>query len=60
MSMKLYDVMDESDAPYLPGQRPIPRTEQDDIELLKIAEKYNLELKPDSELYRLKKELQKS
>lgn len=45
--------IDESDAPYKEGERPYPRTLQDDLLLLKIIEENNWELEPNSKLAKL-------
>ena len=57
MSKRLYAVFDESDSPFLPGERPYPRTEEDDIALVRLAESQGLEFKKESYLTKLQKEL---
>lgn len=56
MSEKVYYLMDETDAPYENNERPIPRTKEDDLFMLKLVKKYGLELKKDSDLYKLSQE----
>ena len=51
---KEYFIMDEIDAPFEENNLPYIRTVQDDLFLVKLAEKYNLELDPESDLYQLK------
>ena len=43
-------VMDETDAPYDEADRPVPRTLNDDLFLLKIVEEKGLELRENSYL----------
>ena len=55
MSKKTHIEIDETDAPYKEGERPFPRTKDDDLLLLKIVEENKWELLPDSELAQLQK-----
>jgi hypothetical protein len=48
-------LMDESDVPYKEGE--YNWTRKDDMALLDVVVRDGLELKPDSDLYRLGKEL---
>jgi hypothetical protein len=48
-------LMDEEDAPY--KENEYNWTRKDDLALLEIVKRDGLELKPDSELYQLGKEL---
>ncbi len=50
-------LMDETDAPYEKGERPCERTLEDDIFILEMAKKYNLEFKPDSRLGKLNNQI---
>lgn len=54
---KEYFVMDETDAPFEGNNLPYKRTVQDDIFLIKLAEKFNLELDPESNLFQLKQSM---
>lgn len=54
---KEYFVMDETDAPFEENNLPYKRTAQDDLFLIKMAEKFNLELDPESELCQLKQSI---
>ena len=47
--------MDETDIPF--KEEEYQRTLEDDLELLEIVKKDNLELNPDSRLFKLGKEL---
>ena len=51
---KEYFIMDEIDAPFEENNLPYKRTVQDDLYLVKLAEKFNLELDPGSDLCQLK------
>lgn len=53
---QLYIVMDESAAPYEESQ--YTRTTEDDLSIIRLARKYNLELMPDSRLAKLSKQLE--
>ncbi len=57
MDENKYFVMDETDAPYEDGERPVERTADDDMFLIRMAEKYGLEFKPDSHLGELKRQI---
>ena len=46
--------MDEMDTPFEENNLPYKRTVQDDLFLVKLAEKYNLVLDPVSDLCQLK------
>lgn len=48
---QLHLVMDESDAPYEDGQ--YTRTLEDDLSIIRLAKKYNLEFIPESYLAKL-------
>lgn len=50
-------VMDETDRPYEDGESPYPRTLEDDLFLLKMVEENGWELKPDSYLAKLEREI---
>ena len=54
---KEYFIMDETDTPFEEDNLPYKRTIQDDLFLVKLAEKFNLELDPESDLYRLKQSM---
>lgn len=56
MNKNAHYIMDETDAPYENGERPFPRTKEDDLFLLKIVKEHGLELKKDSDLYKLLQE----
>ena len=47
--------IDETDIPYKEGERPVSRTKDDDLLLLKIVEENNFELLSDSDLAQLQK-----
>lgn len=51
---KEYFIIDEMDALFEENNLPYKRTVQDDLFLVKLAEKYNLELDPESDLCQLK------
>lgn len=48
---QMHLVMDESDAPYGDGQ--YTRTLEDDLSIIRLAKKYNLEFIPESRLAKL-------
>ena len=50
MNKELRFIMDESDAPFSKNDNPYKRTKKDDLTLLNIVKKYDLELEPDSRL----------
>ena len=53
---KEYFVHDETDAPYENGYSPYRKGEEDDLYLHEIAQKYNIDFKPDSYFANLKKQ----
>ncbi len=52
--------IDETDRPYEEGESPYPHTLEDDLYLLKMVKENNWELKPNSYLTKVEKELAKN